>query len=664
MPLYEEKLINPLAIRFTQEHIRTTFRDGHYLDDTLREITCVPGCKGYDLVIRAPFPHIEILRWRPRDPRHGRGSERRLRKAHWFTLDNRRLYCLQHVAAAHWPKRVAAVVQILYNDPGAVRKFDSASKGGMVSIAHSCRSSPVAWWDWETVVDMEIEEAVQAVDLDDEKDTMHELADAPQAPAPVDKKAGGKKKAKQAAAKAEQAVSIATPPLAQELPRSKLVPSGLTLSTLSTAGLSTCTTSLADHGSTRSSLSAEGDEAAARTPREDEVRRKEEAPLPAPPAVAQAIFEGLQVSMKVEDLPHPVFPTQRREAVVREEEPLSPQLSQSRAEEIVWEDDLPPVPAFSQESILKRRANLSPPQAVHAAPVPAPAAAATAAAAKFDAELRWLEDYFQSTWLDSYGQMYRLAPAAALGSWRCVKVDPPSQRTLPCKYDPERGVVRLGEEGKLFARLRELRAEPTVLRWWSIEDLALGLQTGGRTPTMLWRRAPPLAAAAELSRADAFGLGPAVADEVTAQARLRVAHAAALAARRDALDAAATASQLRSPLREMMHASMEQHGRQEPAPYPQGPASSSPSYLLEQYRQSQQRLLLLEQQQQAARSAAPTSQHLRGEPLPKKPAEQQRQLPVHELFEQHLRRSQEERQQHALHQFGAPPPFEAGLYSL
>ena len=38
MPIFEEKLISPLAVRFTQEHIRTTFRDGRLVDASIEEI--------------------------------------------------------------------------------------------------------------------------------------------------------------------------------------------------------------------------------------------------------------------------------------------------------------------------------------------------------------------------------------------------------------------------------------------------------------------------------------------------------------------------------------------------------------------------------------------------------------------------------------------------
>lgn len=200
MPLYEEKLINPLALRFTQEHIRTTFRDGRPVEPTIDEIQVLPGVGEYDVILRAPFPHIEIIRWSP--PNHGRhaidtsadddatnaGTGSAGREYHWFTLDNRRLYCLQKVAVALLPKRAAAVVEILYADPGAVRrKYDSETQGWSVSISHSTRCAPICRWSWQeqvlpgrlvTVADIhKAHVAWQAIARDDARPTVEDLQD-------------------------------------------------------------------------------------------------------------------------------------------------------------------------------------------------------------------------------------------------------------------------------------------------------------------------------------------------------------------------------------------------------------------------------------------------------------------------------------------------------
>lgn len=196
MPIFEEKLICPLAVRFTQEHIRTTFRDGRVVEASMAEIRPEPGVGEYDLILCAPFPAIEIVRlksprqssWRRRA--NGRsGAREEDRGEHWFTLDNRRLYCLQRTAAAHWPKRVAARVEILYADPGSFwRKYDSSTCGNSVTIAHSCRAAPLTRWDWRkhaAALQLGRGDALDARSptpdiIDDKKRTVDELQNRPE----------------------------------------------------------------------------------------------------------------------------------------------------------------------------------------------------------------------------------------------------------------------------------------------------------------------------------------------------------------------------------------------------------------------------------------------------------------------------------------------------
>lgn len=187
MPLYEEKLISPLAIRFTQQRIRTTFRDGKDVEASINEITTGPGVGDYDIVLHAPFPTIEIVRYSP----NGRGTGGRGEDDRWFTFDNRRLYCLQRVAAEHWPKRVGAAVEVLYADTGAIRKkLDSLSCGLTVSIGHAfATAEELDYWDWYKAVEERAppglalaEFAEAAVNADDAKATVSDLLDAPGAP--------------------------------------------------------------------------------------------------------------------------------------------------------------------------------------------------------------------------------------------------------------------------------------------------------------------------------------------------------------------------------------------------------------------------------------------------------------------------------------------------
>mmetsp|Transcript_39247 Transcript_39247/g.73202 ORF Transcript_39247/g.73202 Transcript_39247/m.73202 type:complete len:361 (+) Transcript_39247:186-1268(+) len=176
MPLYEEKVICPLALHFTQEHIKTHFQDGRAVEDTVLEIQALPsGSEDFDLILKAPFPNIEILRWEP----HSEDKE----ALRWYTLDNRRLYCLQKVAAQHWPQRVGVVVDILYADNGKVRrKYDSTTEGRSVTISPSVKVPALMRWDWRTRVDTKClgsEAAMEAVRRDGAKPSVQDLCDVP-----------------------------------------------------------------------------------------------------------------------------------------------------------------------------------------------------------------------------------------------------------------------------------------------------------------------------------------------------------------------------------------------------------------------------------------------------------------------------------------------------
>jgi len=180
MPLYEEKLICPLAVRFTQDHIRPVFQTGKDLESTIRQMKTKPGCGGYDVIIEAPFDAIEIIRWHKRDTT---GSEPDAK--HWFTFDNRRLYCLQRAAMALWPKRVGAVVQGLYAaTDGYQRKDNSTTAGRAVGIGHSPKLLTDTW-DWRSVLAAPAAVEAAAFEIaarDDALATVSELADAPAPP--------------------------------------------------------------------------------------------------------------------------------------------------------------------------------------------------------------------------------------------------------------------------------------------------------------------------------------------------------------------------------------------------------------------------------------------------------------------------------------------------
>lgn len=184
MPIYEEKLISPLAVRFTQQRIRTTFRDNREVEATIKQITARPGVGGYDIILDAPFPTIEIVRYSP-NGRKVSGED------HWFTFDNRRLYCLQRIAAAYWPKRVGAIVEVLYADSGAIRKkLDTNTCGLSVSIGHAfATANELKDWAWrDAVQERAVDgfhaavEAEAAVLADDAKTSVSDLMEAPGVP--------------------------------------------------------------------------------------------------------------------------------------------------------------------------------------------------------------------------------------------------------------------------------------------------------------------------------------------------------------------------------------------------------------------------------------------------------------------------------------------------
>lgn len=192
MPIYEDKLISPLAVRFTQDRIKETFRDGREVDLAITQITTRPGVGDYDIILHAPFPDIEVVYWRSKKRVSRRGANAKGRSwaepefDGWFSFDNRRLYCLQRVAADLWPRRVAAVVQALYADSGDMRrKYDSTTLGTAVCIGR-CRETPIGYWDWREEVDAEGSPAERSaeriISADDAKDSVDDLLSAPAAP--------------------------------------------------------------------------------------------------------------------------------------------------------------------------------------------------------------------------------------------------------------------------------------------------------------------------------------------------------------------------------------------------------------------------------------------------------------------------------------------------
>merc|ERR1719183_2792469 len=90
---------------------------------------------------------IEVIRWKCklRDSNTGRpkvdpvtGEDLYDSQEHWFTLDNRRLYCLQEAALRIWPERCVAEVAVIISGPHAhmreLRKFRTLDCGRSAKI--------------------------------------------------------------------------------------------------------------------------------------------------------------------------------------------------------------------------------------------------------------------------------------------------------------------------------------------------------------------------------------------------------------------------------------------------------------------------------------------------------------------------------------------------
>eukprot|EP00406_Dinophysis_acuminata_P046161 CAMPEP_0179311822 /NCGR_PEP_ID=MMETSP0797-20121207/52900_1 /TAXON_ID=47934 /ORGANISM="Dinophysis acuminata, Strain DAEP01" /LENGTH=303 /DNA_ID=CAMNT_0021021639 /DNA_START=127 /DNA_END=1034 /DNA_ORIENTATION=- len=158
MPLYEEKLINPLAVRFSQDRIWPDFQDGTRIEDSLTQIASVSlKTANYDMVMRPPFPPMEVIRLK-QERRESDGERVRDEKGRrlygeesWYTFDNRRLYCLQRAALQLWPMVAAVVVKVLFDFPAvrcARHKFRTTSDGCSVKISLP-DGQPGSLWNWE-----------------------------------------------------------------------------------------------------------------------------------------------------------------------------------------------------------------------------------------------------------------------------------------------------------------------------------------------------------------------------------------------------------------------------------------------------------------------------------------------------------------------------------
>jgi len=171
------RLLSPLEIHFSQSHIRPDFQDGHSVVETAvamqapehrerlaklqsAEVTGVPIGDGDWWLLQAPFPEIEVIQWRCK-LREEDGSLKLdaqgfelYGEREWYTLDNRRLYCLQRAAAALHPQEVRCVVAVIQQEEGSCRefrKFRTPDRGRSVAIGHRDMVN-LPRWSWRKEV--------------------------------------------------------------------------------------------------------------------------------------------------------------------------------------------------------------------------------------------------------------------------------------------------------------------------------------------------------------------------------------------------------------------------------------------------------------------------------------------------------------------------------
>merc|ERR1719326_2010503 len=112
--------------------------------------------------LEADFPAIEVIKWRCklRDDTTGRpiidpatGREQFDDEDRWFTLDNRRLYCLQRAAMKLLPERSTAdVIAEVQRDRRLreIRKFRTLDSGKSILIGSRVDGVPFSRWNWRS----------------------------------------------------------------------------------------------------------------------------------------------------------------------------------------------------------------------------------------------------------------------------------------------------------------------------------------------------------------------------------------------------------------------------------------------------------------------------------------------------------------------------------
>eukprot|EP00439_Symbiodinium_sp_Y106_P024016 s7610_g2.t3 len=163
----------PLEVHFSQMRANPHFRDGRSLVEAIEQIKHVPfeGTADRDdmpvWLLKAPFPPIEVLKWRCKlRDETGKplidaetGDELIDAEDRWFTLDNRRLYCLQKAAVALWPERAVAEVARLPSTSltklRQLKKFRTLDRGCSILIGNRVGGPMIGRWSWRESVGLE-----------------------------------------------------------------------------------------------------------------------------------------------------------------------------------------------------------------------------------------------------------------------------------------------------------------------------------------------------------------------------------------------------------------------------------------------------------------------------------------------------------------------------
>lgn len=183
------KLLSPLDVHFSQGLIRPEFQDGKMVDNSISGVTFekrdgapstidpvkegeapapaggqldeVAGLEGSPQgewwLMKHGFPTIEVIRWRCKlrnpdgTPKVNAAGAELYSNEEWYTMDNRRLYCLQQAAVNKYPAQVRCVVQEVQQTDGSsreFRKFRTTNLGRSVRIGHREADPDLPIWCW------------------------------------------------------------------------------------------------------------------------------------------------------------------------------------------------------------------------------------------------------------------------------------------------------------------------------------------------------------------------------------------------------------------------------------------------------------------------------------------------------------------------------------